>query len=106
MSQSSDGIGQKGDPPLTPLGLRQAEETGKFLALYFEKHRYKFDKIIIETSPYLSCIMTAARIAHALDEKDVFVHYRAIDYLSIMMGENPVEQLDWIKAGANYKVMH
>lgn len=48
------------DPPLTPLGMRQAGETADFLDGYFKKEDYKFDEIVIESSPYLKCMMTAA----------------------------------------------
>lgn len=39
------------DPPLTPLGWRQAADTGHFLKEYFENNGYT--EVIIETSPFL-----------------------------------------------------
>ena len=43
----------KYDVPLTPKGLEQAKTTGKFLKKYLLTRNYKFDKIIIESSPFL-----------------------------------------------------
>jgi broad specificity phosphatase PhoE len=57
-------IKNKVDPPLTPNGIRQAEQTGRYLKEYFEEEGLAFDKIIIESSPFLRTMMTASQIAH------------------------------------------
>ena len=41
----------KEDPPLTPLGLIQAYETGVFFKHYMINH--KFDEVILESSPFV-----------------------------------------------------
>lgn len=44
------------DPPLSTRGDRQATFTGQYLKEYFQKHNMKFDKIVIESSPFLRCL--------------------------------------------------
>ena len=80
------------DPPLTPQGELQAEETGKYLKKFFEENKYKFDKFIIESSPWLGCMMTAERIGLELaDMKKFGIQYRASELLfSTMYEENPM----------------
>ena len=51
------------DPPLTITGIKQAQATGHFLGKYFTDYAMKFDTLVIQTSPFLRCIMTAAEIA-------------------------------------------
>ena len=53
----------KEDPPLTPQGVKEAIVTGNFLKEHFSDNSYHFDKVIIECSPFLRCMMTAAQIA-------------------------------------------
>ena len=52
------------DPPLTPLGWRQAEDTGHFLKEFFDKNDYT--DIIIESSPFLRTMQTASTVAKIL----------------------------------------
>ena len=52
----------KCDPPLTKVGVAQAILTGQFLKEYFE-NKIKPNKIVIKTSPFIRCIMTACAIA-------------------------------------------
>ena len=54
----------KYDPPLTPLGVQQASETGKFFVEYLKTH--KFDQVVIESSPFIRTMMTASAIAREL----------------------------------------
>ena len=54
----------KFDPPLTPLGLQQAKETGEYLLEYLKIH--KFDEVRLDASPFLRTLMTAAGIAKVL----------------------------------------
>ena len=49
----------KCDPPLSPLGVEQAAVTGRFLKKYFSDNGFHFDKIIVETSPFIRCMMTS-----------------------------------------------
>ena len=71
----------KSDPPLTPLGMNQASKTGKYLNTFF-KNNYNFDKVIIECSPSLRCMITASQIASQLDylyvgSGRITINYRA-----------------------------
>ena len=66
----------KSDPPLTERGIQQARATGDFLKKYLEDGHH-FDKVIIECSPFLRCMMTAGHIAEKLDAREVIINYRA-----------------------------
>lgn len=55
------------DPPLTPLGVTQVEETGIYLKRYIEEN--KFDEVVIECSPFIRTVQTAAIIAKAVGHK-------------------------------------
>lgn len=70
------------DLPLSSQGIKEATATGKYLKRYFEREfYYDFDKIIIECSPFLSCMITAAHIAKALGCKEVLINFRATQVL-------------------------
>lgn len=69
------------DPPLSRRGDRQAAFTGKYLKEYFEKHNMKFDKIVIESSPFLRCIQTASEVAVALGVDEVSINYLFAEHL-------------------------
>ena len=63
-----------------PSALRlpnQSRATGKFLKKWFSENGYKFDKVIIESSPFLRCMISAAEIGKAFDCKDITINYRA-----------------------------
>lgn len=47
------------DPALALEGANQAAETGDYLAHHFEESKHRFDKYIIESSPFLACLQTA-----------------------------------------------
>ena len=86
------------DPPLTEEGVRQASVTGKFLNEYFKNEKYKFDKVIIECSPYLSCMMTAGHVATALGVDTVTINYRAAEIVQrSSVEENPIKHTEWVK---------
>lgn len=108
------------DPALTPNGMQQARATGKFLKHYFEENGYKFDKIIIECSPFLKCMMTAGQIIKilqgsseeedvldddtaALNQKEIHINYRATQVLdqftttSMIPNRDPMPHLELIK---------
>ena len=50
----------RSDPELTEDGMTMAKATGRFLKKYFEENNYKFKRVIVECSPFLSCMQTAA----------------------------------------------
>ena len=52
------------DCPLTHLGVSQAHVTGKYLKEFLEKGNY--DNIVMESSPLVRTLETAAAIAHEL----------------------------------------
>jgi broad specificity phosphatase PhoE len=59
-----DYVGQeysshKKDPPLSQRGIEMASETGKYIKRQFDEGDIKFEKVIIECSPFLRCMMTA-----------------------------------------------
>ena len=53
-------VENKDDPLLTPKGMKQAFATGVYLKKYFKDNNLLFDKIIIESSPFIRCMMTSA----------------------------------------------
>ena len=55
------------DPPLTKLGVAQSIITGQYLKVYFESELDP-TKIVIRSSPFIRCIMTACIIASQLGE--------------------------------------
>lgn len=57
------------DPPLTPKGMLQAVQTGQHLSDFFTERGYKFKKIIIQSSPFMRCLMTSNGIAMGLVDK-------------------------------------
>ena len=72
----------KVDPPLTPLGVQQAHDTGIFLKKFITEKGFKFDKIIVCSSPFLRCMMTAAQIANQLGVDNVQINYTASECLT------------------------
>ena len=80
------------DPSLSSLGLSQAERTGEFFAKYCpkktssistdENFHHGFDTYVIETSPMLRCIQTAAKIASKLGVKKIKINYMATEFLN------------------------
>ena len=48
------------DSALSDLGIQQAKATGNFFKKYLFENSFDFPKIIIECSPYLKAMMTAA----------------------------------------------
>lgn len=57
--------------------MLEAERTGQFLNAYFDENNYTFDEVIIECSPFLGCMMTAAKIASCLWKTEVTINYLA-----------------------------
>ena len=82
------------DPPLTKLGVAQAHVCGKRLRNTLENKAY--DRIVIETSPFLRCLETAAAIAKELDISKIRVNYRYSEWLKEKFFPNgsPVKDLE------------
>ena len=95
----------KVDPPLTGLGIRQSQATAEFLKWYFKENNYIFDKVIVECSPALTCMMTAGEIASALGCKEVIINYRASEIIHPKLGPNPTSKLEWVKYGFSFEKM-
>ena len=69
------------DPPLTKLGISQAHVCGQYLRKYLERGGY--DRMVIEASPFLRCMETAAAIAKELGLPEVDVNYRCAEWLKL-----------------------
>lgn len=76
---------------------------GEFLNKYFIENGYKFDKVIIETSPFVSCIMTASHLAKILGCGEVNINYRASKIIFTSWKGNPVKELKWTKGGFTFE---
>ena len=72
----------KTDPPLTPLGVQQATETGYFFKKYLTTH--KFDEVKIECSPYIRTMMTGAAIARVLEIPVLTINHGFCEWMSEM----------------------
>lgn len=61
----------------------------------------KFDKIIIESSPFVRCIQTAAKIADGLGVEEVRINYLACEHLYArdFSEYNPLPELNSVQAG-------
>jgi broad specificity phosphatase PhoE len=61
----------------------------------------KFDKIIIESSPFVRCIQTAAKIADGLGVEEVRINYLACEHLYSrdFKEYNPLPELNSVQAG-------
>lgn len=53
------------DPPLTPLGIEQAKDTANYLKQFLTENEYTH--VVIEASPFLRTMQTAATVAKVLD---------------------------------------
>ena len=73
----------KVDPQLSPKGIEQAKATGRYLKKYFEDNQMTFDHFVIESSPFLRTLQTAAWIASELGSacKQIHVNYLLTDLL-------------------------
>ena len=68
------------DTPLTKLGVAQAHVCGQNLKKFFATNH--FDKIVIESSPFLRTLETAAGIAHELGVNEITTNYLVGEWLS------------------------
>ena len=83
------------DPPLTVCGVEQAKKTGQFLKRYFKDYGFQFEKIIIKSSPFIRCIMTAAAVAAELEQSEVHIEPIASEILlPKMFTSNPIPLLE------------
>ena len=86
-------VANKEDPPITKIGISQAQLCGKRLT---EQLCDVTNSIVIETSPYLRCIQTASIIAKELRVRQITVSYKWGEWLyyrSFPDG-SPVSQLE------------
>ena len=94
------------DPPLTPLGIEQAKATGRYLKQYFRDNNYQFKRIVIECSPFLRAMMTAAWIAKELGGcAEIHINYLIAELLyERQFGkENPLRSLSSLRQAATSK---
>ena len=90
------------DINLSPKGRIQAKETGIFVKKYVSeletKQGKKFDKIIVQTSPFLRCRATAARIAKPLKVTEIDINYRMSEWQTLpYITSNPLPHLKFKK---------
>ena len=82
------------DPPLTKKGIKQAQKTSIFLQKLLDENKY--DKIIIQASPFTRCIQTASTVAQNLGVKTVEINYLASEYLSARLFKQcPMKKIDF-----------
>lgn len=80
------------DPPLTPLGVQQAIETAEFLQKHLEQNGYT--TVVIESSPYLRSMQTAAETAKVLGHKSMKINYKLAEWMKgAFFTENPLGHL-------------
>ena len=65
----------------------------------------KFDKVIIDCSPFVRCMMTAAQIAKVLDVDEVMINYRATELLYDYYDFDPMPFIEWTKYGQDFNKM-
>lgn len=95
------------DPPLTPLGIDQAKDTANYLKQYLEKNEYTH--VVIEASPFLRTMQTAATVAKVLDVPKIRLNCLLAKWMRVKnrtaeesMGEfNPFNHLIVSKIEAN-----
>ena len=74
------------DPPLTHTGEAEATATGDHLRQLLADQNYEM--VIIETSPWLRTMQTAAAIAKQIGLPEVRVNYRYCEWLKHTFFEN------------------
>ena len=91
------------DPPLTELGIKQAQGTGKYLANYLKKNGLSFDKVMVESSPFVRTLMTAGQIAPYLGVSEIQVNYQLSEALDTdCFNSDPMPHLDLVKSGFDF----
>ena len=61
------------DPLLTPKGIKQATQTGQYIKTLIKTEG--FEEVIIEASPFIRTMMTAAHIAKTLNIPKIKANY-------------------------------
>jgi hypothetical protein len=64
---------RRGDPPLSPLGLLQARDTGVFLNQHILPHKKQITWL---SSPFLRCLQTSDEMLHQIHSSDhnIMIH--------------------------------
>ena len=88
------------DPPLSNLGVSQAHVTGEYLRTYLAENG--IENIIIESSPLLRTLETAAAIAHELKVAQIRINYRAFEWMSsrIFPDNCPVDDIQFLNCSS------
>lgn len=89
------------DPPITTEGQNQAFATGMMIVAYkFQiEHRLNqgrpFDRIVIESSPFIRTMQTCAKVCKALHIDSFRINYELCEHLEPRMryGEDPIPAL-------------
>ncbi len=68
----------KHDPPLTDKGIQQALET----RLEFQHSDLKVDEVVLESSPFIRTMMTAAGIGKELGLPKIHINYLYSEFIS------------------------
>ena len=93
LQEEHDKVEVEWDPPLTAIGLLQAQETAKFLVEFLIHN--KIDLVVIDSSPFLRCLQTAASIADTIGIKTIHINYLACEWLKgkFYPNGNPIGKL-------------
>lgn len=72
------------DAPLTPLGLKQASEAGRFLKSYIDKLKIEQTDISVnvQSSPFVRCLQTAGRICSEISIDEITLNYKFMEHLA------------------------
>ena len=79
MIEEQSRVSVEHDAPLSNLGVSQAHVTGKWLKEYLRGGQYQ--RVVIESSPFLRTLETAAAIASEVGVGEITVNYRLFDWL-------------------------
>ena len=91
LSKTSKPYLIKHDPPLTDKGIQQALETGKALKKFLHSD-LKVDEVVLECSPFIRTMMTAAGIAKELGLPKIHINYLYSEFMSDRLYQkNPFE---------------
>ena len=86
--------------------MEQARLTGQLLKQHFEKSGLKFDKVVIECSPFIRTMMTASQIAKVLDIKDITINWQACEYLHKMLfWKCPLKDIEYSTCSESFQEM-
>ena len=93
LEQERDKIVYRWDPPLTDHGIRQAHETGKHLLKKIQELQAKF--VVIESSPFVRSMQTAAAIAKEIGVKEIQANFQYCEWLktNYFPDDDPLDKL-------------